>query len=226
MKKNTYHLTPEEKQAKIDAVANSSNEICMNNNNSKLGIGCLSLAFPVCACNPKAPCFKTCYAQHGPMAFAGVQGAYWRNWRLWNEDPNDFFEQVYFKIKFSGLSKVRFFDSGDIPSEDFLHRMIVLAGKFPSVQFMAFTKQYDIVNNVLSREDLPNNLVIFFSAWDKLWEVPNPYDLPIAYVKFDDERLTPEIPKYAFHCPGKASTCSACGVCFSKKTKAVYFDEH
>lgn len=224
--KQIYKLSEKERQEKLDFYANSSNEICMNNNNRKLGIGCLSLPLPVCSCNPKSPCFKTCYAQHGVMQMTNVQGAYWRNWRLWNEDPEGFWEQVYYKIKFSGLNKVRFHDSGDIPDTRYFGYMLATAQKLPNVTFMAFTKQYEIVNECLDQFLVPNNFVLFLSAWDKMWEVPNPHNLPIAYVKFDDERLTPDIPEYAFHCPGRKSTCSACGVCFNKKTKAVYFDEH
>lgn len=226
MKRNMYKWTEDQRREKLDAIANASNEVCANNNNQKLGIGCISVPLPVCSCNPKAPCFDKCYAQHGVMKFVGVQGAYWRNWRIWNEDPEGFFEQLYYKIKFSGLPKVRFHDSGDIPSLDYLKQMCKLADRLPAVQFMTYTKQYAIVNEYLYKEFLPENFIIFFSAWDKLWEVPNPHDLPIAYVKFKDVRLTPEIPPYAFHCPGKQTTCSACGVCFNKKTKAVYFDEH
>lgn len=226
MDKKNYKLTPEEYQAKIDHFANMSNEVCANNNNRKLGIGCLSIPLPICSCDPKAPCFAKCYAQHGVMIMSNVQGAYWRNWRLYQENPDNFFEQLYYKIKFTGIPKVRWHDSGDIPSLDYFKRMVALAYKLPDVKFMAFTKRYDIVNQGLEEVRLPDNLVIFFSAWDKLWAVPNPNNLPIAYVKFENERLTPEIPSYAFHCPGRKTTCSACGVCFSEKTKAVYFDEH
>lgn len=225
MKKN-YKLTPEERQAKIDERANISNEICMNNNNSKLGIGCLSLPLPVVACRPDAPCFKECYAQHGCQSFAGVQGAYYRNFRIYNENPELFFEQVRFKIKVSGLSKVRYFDSGDYPNENFLEETVKIAKEFHEVKFMAFTKKYELVNKYLEQNSLPDNYNIMFSAWDKLWNVPNPHNLPIAYVKFKEDRLTPEIPKNAFHCPGKNSTCSACGLCWNKQVKAVYFDEH
>lgn len=225
MKKN-HNLTLEEKQQKIDVYANASNEICMNNNNRKLGMGCLSLPMPVVVCRHDAPCFKECYAQHGCQAFANVQGAYYRNLRLYNEDPKGFFEQVRFKIKVSGLNKVRYFDSGDFPDERFFEETINVANEFPNVRFMAFTKKYDIVNETLKFMKLPDNYNVVFSAWDKLWDVPNPHDLPVAYVKFKEDRLTPEIPKNAFHCPGRSSTCSACGLCWNKQVKAVYFDEH
>ena len=226
-KKNYVKLTDEERFLKIEEFSLRSNEICANNNNRKLGKACISVPFPVIVCNPNAPCYLKCYAKHGCQGFANVQGAYYRNLRLYHNDANDFFEQLFYKIKFSGLPLVRFFDSGDYPDAEFLVRSVELAKKFPGVKFMAYTKKYDLVNDYLSGGGkLPDNYNIFFSAWDKLWEVPNPHGLPIAYVKFKEERLTPEIPKNAFHCPGRESSCSACTVCWNKKVKAVYFDEH
>ena len=226
-KKNYVKLTDEERFLKIEEFSLRSNEICANNNNRKLGKACISVPFPVIVCNPNAPCYLKCYAKHGCQGFANVQGAYYRNLRLYHNDANDFFEQLFYKIKFSGLPLVRFFDSGDYPDAEFLVRSVELAKKFPGVKFMAYTKKYDLVNDYLSGGGkLPDNYNIFFSAWDKLWEVPNPHGLPVAYVKFKEERLTPEIPNNAFHCPGRESSCSACGVCWNKKVKAVYFDEH
>lgn len=226
-KKNVTKLTYEEKMAKIEEFALRSNEICANNNNRKLGKACISVPFPVTVCNPSAPCFQKCYAQHGCQGFANVQGAYYRNLRLYNNNADDFFEQLHYKIKWSGLPMVRFFDSGDYPDAEFLHRSVELAKQFPNVKFMAFTKKYHLVNEYLDNGGkLPDNYNIVFSAWDALWEVPNPYGLPVAYVKFKEERFTPAIPKNAFHCPGRESSCSMCGVCWNKKVKAVYFDEH
>lgn len=226
-KKNVTKLTYEEKMAKIEEFALRSNEICANNNNRKLGKACISVPFPVTVCNPEAPCFQKCYAQHGCQGFANVQGAYYRNLRLYNNNADDFFEQLHYKIKWSGLPMVRFFDSGDYPDAEFLQRSVELAKQFPNVKFMAFTKKYHLVNEYLDNGGkLPDNYNIVFSAWDALWEVPNPYGLPVAYVKFKEERFTPAIPKNAFHCPGRESSCSMCGVCWNRKVKAVYFDEH
>ena len=158
---------------------------------------------------------------------ANVQAAYYRNLRLYNDDPDNFFEQVYYKVKFSGLPKVRLFDSGDFPDADFLIRLVELCKKTPDVKYMAFTKKYEIVNEYIDKNGkLPDNLNILFSAWDKLWEVPNPHGIGMAYVDFDDKRLNPEFPKNTFVCPGRKTTCSACGACFSKKLKAVVFHQH
>jgi hypothetical protein len=92
---------------------------------------------------------------------------------------------------------------------------------------MAFTKQYEIVNEWIDKNgELPKNLNVLFSAWDILWQIPNPHNLGIAYVDFDDKRLNPVFPKNAFICPGRVTTCSACGVCFNKRVKAVVFAQH
>ena len=211
----------------IDFLANKSNEINMANKNSKTGAACLNLAFPVCTCRTDAPCKNTCYACKGVQQIAVVQGAYYRNLRLYYDDPYNFFNQIYYKIKFSGLPKVRWFDSGDIADAEFFNRMVELCKRTPTVKHMACTKKYEIVNEYIDQNGkLPDNLNIMFSAWDKLWEVPNPHGLGVAYVDFNDKRLNPEFPKNAFVCPGKESTCSACGACFNKRLKAVVFHEH
>lgn len=226
MKKERKY-TAEERKELIMNYSLKSNEICVNNNNRKLGMACLSVPMPIASCNPNAPCYKKCYASHGNQMFPNVQGAYYRNFRIYSENPELFFEQLYFKIKFSGLPLVRFFDSGDFPDSRFLEKSVELANKFPNVRFMAFTKKYDIVNKYLDEGGIiPYNFNIIFSAWDVLWYVPNPHNLPIAYVKFKDDRFTPEIPTNAFHCKGREVNCSTCQMCWNKRVKSVYFDEH
>ena len=89
-----------------------------------------------------------------------------------------------------------------------------------------YRTQHRILMILDKNGELPDNLNIMFSAWDKLWEVPNPHGLGIAYVDFEDKRLNPDIPSNAFKCPGRETTCSACGACWSKKLKAVVFAEH
>lgn len=226
MKKNEKEFTMS-KQEYIDFLANQSNEISMSNGNSKTGKACLNIAFPTCTCREDAPCRATCYANKGCQQISRVQAAYYRNLRLYNDDPDNFFEQIYCKVKFSGLPKVRVFDSGDLPSYDFLERLVNVCKRTPQTKWMMFTKRYDIVNEYIDKNgSLPDNFNVLFSAWHKLWEVPNPHGLGVAYVDFDDKSLNPEFPKNAFVCPGRQTTCSACGVCFSKRVKAVVFHQH
>lgn len=224
--KNKKEFTMDRKEY-IDFLANKTNEISMSNNNSKTGKACLNIAFPLATCRPDAPCREGCYAGKGCQQIAVVQGAYYRNLRLYYDDPDNFFEQIYCKIKFSGLPKVRWQDSGDMPDAEFFDRVVDLCNRTPDVKHMLFTKKYEIVNNYLDKNGkLPDNLNVLFSAWHRLWEVPNPHDLGIAYVDFHDKTLNPDFPKNAFRCPGRESTCSACGACFNKRLKAVIFDQH
>lgn len=225
-KKNANKQFMERKEY-IEYLSNQSNEISMPNKNSKTGMACLNLGMPTCVCRSDAPCYEKCYARKGTQQIAVVQAAYYRNLRLYNKNPDEFFEQIYYKVKFSGLPYVRLFDSGDFPDYDFLEWLSKLCEQTPNTKYMAFTKKYDIVNEYIDRHgSLPNNLNIIFSAWDKLWDIPNPHGLGIAYVDFDDKRMNPEFPKNAFVCPGKESTCSMCGACWNKKLKAVIFKQH
>ena len=107
----------------------------------------------------------------------------------------------------------------------------MVANTLPNIQFMSYTKKYDIINEYLDKGNkIPDNLNIIFSAWDKNWKVENPYDLAIAYVDFKNSELNPEIPPYAYLCPcadkTQHVTCSMCQACWNKKLKAVKFLEH
>ena len=227
MKKNNNNEFTKSRKEYIDELASRSNEISMNNHNSKTGPACLNLAFPTCVCREDAPCKAGCYANKGRQTMCNVQGAYYRNLRIYNDNPDGFFEQMYYKVKFSGLPKVRIFDSGDFPDYDFIVRLCNLCERTPDTKYMAFTKKYELVNEYLDKHGkLPDNLNIIFSAWDKLWAVPNPHGLAVAYVDFNDKRLNPDWPNNAFVCPRREVSCSACGACWSKKLKAVVFHQH
>ena len=214
----------------IDFLANQSNEISMSNHNSKTGVACLNIAFPTCTCREDAPCKNQCYACKGRQQICRVQAAYYRNLRLYYDNPDEFFEQVYYKVKFSGLPKVRLFDSGDIPNYDFLVRLVDLCNKTPNVKYGGFTKKYEIVNKWIDKNgNLPENLNIVFSAWHIGWKVINPHNLPVAYVDFKDKTLNPEFPKDITSCPNekdKTITCSICRKCWNKNIKAVKFTQH
>ena len=47
--KNVKEFTMDRKEY-IDFLASQSNEISMSNKNSKTGVACLNIAFPVCTC--------------------------------------------------------------------------------------------------------------------------------------------------------------------------------
>lgn len=217
---------------KVEFYANSSNMISANNGNRKTGKACLTLSFPTISCREDAPCKLSgkCYCLKGPQAYyVTVLGAYYRNWRLWNEDPKRFEEQVNAAICFNGLPLFRWCDAGDFPDFEFFLMTLRVARKNPEVKFMAYTKKYDLVNKYFDKggKEFPENYTLRFSEWDKSWEVPNPHNLPIATVAFADCRKNTEIAKNAFWCKGgKETTCSSCRACWNKKIKQVVFQQH
>ena len=228
MTKEKKFLTKEEY---VDYLANKSNEVHLSTSNRKTGGCCNDLAFPICTCREDAPCkHGGCYCMKGTQQMSSVLAAYTRNLRLYNTDPQDFWEQVAFKVKHNPLPLFRFFDAGDVPDYDFFCGMVELASQFPDIKFMSFTKKYSIVNKWLTENgDLPDNLNIIFSAWHIGWKVENPFGLPVAYVDFKDKTLNPEFPKEITSCPNqkdKTITCSSCRKCWDKRIKAVKFKEH
>lgn len=215
---------------RVEEICFSSNIISVNNGNRKTGKGCLTLSFPTCTCLDCAPCKQSgkCYCLHFPQSSAQVQGAYYKNLRIWNEDPECFEKQLNAIITINGIGLFRYNDCGDIPSESFFEMMIRVAKAHPEVKFLSYTKKYSIVNNVLDKGcAIPENLTVRFSYWDKNWKVNNPHNLPVAYVDFKDSSMNPAIPQNAFKCKGgKETTCSMCRVCFNKKVQAVKFLQH
>lgn len=217
----------------IQFLSMRTNEIHVTNKNSKTGMGILDLAFPTCTCREDAPCKHkgACYCLKGRQQMTVVLGAYYRNYRLYNENPDSFFEQLEYKIKFSGLAKVRFFDAGDFPDYYFVEKACELVQKFPDVKFMAFTKKYFLVNQYMDKHHgkLPDNFNIIFSAWDINWKIPNPWNLPVAYVDFKDSSMTPDFPEHYHTCPNqkdKKVTCTVCGKCWKKDIGAIVFKQH
>ena len=228
MKKSKAEINSLSYSEKIDYYAHINDLISVNNGNQKTGIGCLTMSMPTITCRCDAPCKKGCYCMRGHQQFSAVQGAYYRNWRIWNEAPEKFEEQLNAILTFSGINMFRYNDAGEIPDVKFLAMMFRVADKHPDIQFLAYTKKYELINEFLDDGNtLPKNLTIRFSAWDKDWNIPNPYNLPMAYVDFIDKELNPDIPVNAFTCPGKKeTTCSTCKICWKKSVKAVKFHQH
>ena len=227
-KLNRQELSILTKAEKIDYFCHQSDLISINNGNQKTGIGCLTMSMPVITCREDAPCRKNCYCMKGHQQYATAQGAYYRNYRIWTENPTRFEEQLEGILKYSNISMFRYNDCGEIPDKKFLAMMFRIALQFPQISFLAYTKKYELINEFLDEGNIiPQNLTIRFSMWDKHWKVDNPYNLPVAYVEFKDENLNPKLPTKSFVCPGTGKiTCSCCKVCWQKKVKSVTFHQH
>lgn len=217
-------------QEYVDMLSKITNEIHVSCKNGKTGPLVLNCSFPTVCCREDAPCGKDCYCKKGHQAMAKILAAYSRNLRIYTEDKKAFWEQLCFKLKYNPYPYFRWFDAGDMPSEEFFAEACTFADKFPQTKFIMFTKHYEYVNNYLDKGlSIPDNLCVRFSYWGKDWIVENPYELPTADVLFKNPNMNREILGKYVKCPNqqnKQITCSVCGMCFNKKIKQIVFEQH
>ena len=201
--------------------------ICVSNGNSKTGRGIYTLSFPVeTTCRIDAPCRKYCYACKGKQQCPTVKGAYYRNYRIYTENPARFWEQLKTMILLYDIRVLRLCDCGDIPDADFLTGINEIAKAYPDLTIYGYTKKYEMFNEWHNAHEIANNFKMWFSAWDKTWAIDNPYNMPVSYVDFTNKANNPEIPEKAFKCAGASVTCTLCKACFNGKNNAVVFHQH
>lgn len=198
------------------------NKISISKGNQKLGaIPSVSLP-PVITCPKGAPCSKKCYAAKLCRIYPSVKKAYENNLNILQNDFNGYFEQV---LKAARITKYfRWHVSGDIPNYSYLVNMVDIAKQLPDTQFLAFTKNYDVVNSYITYgEKLPDNLKIIFSEWGTQ-KPNNPHNLPTAAVIF---KGTTPAENWKI-CGGNCSECACRGVgCWELKNgETIAFYEH
>ena len=183
---------------------------------------------PILTCRKGAPCSSLCYARKGTFNYKNVVKSHMDNYIAYNENQKDFFKQINDILNNDVIiyKYFRWHMSGDIIDMNYLYGMIDLANKNKKTKFLAFTKKFDLVNMYLeaSGKKLPKNLIIVFSAWDINFNVPNPHNLPIAYVNFKNKDLNPDIPHNAKKCNGD---CTTCRICWNLKSgESTVFNQH
>lgn len=180
-----------------------------------------SVSLPACVtCNPEAPCFNGCYAAKIERIYKTAAAAYQRNLDILQYNPAGYWLQV--KEAATTSKYFRYHVSGDIPDMDYFLNMLLLARLIPDTKFLAFTKQYNIVNEYLDGGgSIPENLKIIFSNWGS-WKCNNPYNLPQCEVIFKDNKPADNWKI----CGGNCTECACRGVgCWELKnneTIAIY----
>lgn len=196
------------------------NTVSISKGNSKMG-AIPSVSLPACiTCNPNAPCFKLCYAAKITRLYKTVKTAYENNLNILKENPALYWDQVRQAAQMARY--FRYHVSGDIPNIEYFKNMVRLANELPSTNFLAFTKQYDIVNLfIVNGGIIPANLKIIFSNWGA-WKCENPFNLPECEIilKGSKPALDWKI------CGGNCTECACRGIgCWELKnneTIAIY----
>lgn len=199
-----------------------TNKLSISPGNAKMGaIPSVSLP-PVITCPKNAPCAKKCYAAKLCRIYPTVKRAYQNNLNILNNNDMEYWHQLWQAAKTTKY--FRYHVSGDIVDSTYFNWMCVTAEMIPGTMFLAFTKQYNIVNNYIDIfGKIPKNLKIIFSEWDGI-DIPNPHNLPTAAVIFRGQEPK---PNYKI-CGGNCANCACQGVgCWELKNgETIAFYEH
>lgn len=138
---------------------------------------------------------------------------------LATQEIDTFFKEIQQFIDRSMVAAVRWHSFGEMPSYEYLLKMVDLAKENPTIIFYTYTKRFEWVERYLKDHFcFPNNLVINVSIWHKNYD--NPYKLPeFIYDDGTDSEIS-ELP----HCPAVDShgretgmVCSRCKRCLRAK---------
>lgn len=197
-------------------------KVSISKGNSKMGaVPSVSLP-PIVTCKNCSSCSKDCYAAKLARLRPSVRDAWQRNLTIVTKDRESYFTQVK-----AAAMITRFFRwhvSGDILDIDYLDRMVKLARDLKGTEFLAFTKNYEDVNEYFRNHKKPANLHLIFSLPFDGAKIDNPHNLPTAAVIFKGQEPAPE---YKI-CGGNCTECACRGVgCWQlKKGETIAFNKH
>lgn len=209
----------------IDAAGAS---VSISKDNRKMnGDGCIipSVSIsPVLTCSNCSQCSKYCYALKMARLRSNVNKSWAKNLAIYRADPEKYFSQIDKAAKFSRY--FRWHVSGDIIDAKYFAGMLKIAQDNPHTEFLAFTKNYSVVNNYIDNGGtIPANLHLIFSGWVGL-KMDNPHNLPTSHPIFSDG--TTSAPDGAKWCGGNCAECAMAGAgCWTmQRGDAVIFALH
>jgi len=193
----------------------------LNNGNSKLGAGIKVINLSRRSCRKDAPCYKLCYAGKGTFNFPNVKNCYDNNYDEYMANPLKAERDIISQLPLIGF--VRIHASGDMIDMEYFKMLIRISKVAKGVKFMAYTKQYELINTYVSQGGkIPRNFKIIFSLWDG-FACPNPNNFPTSTVLLKKGN-NDKISKGGYVCSGN---CSQCFYCWNiKKGKQVLFEQH
>lgn len=191
--------------------------------NSKLG-KIMSVSLPAGVTCRNCACQTKCYAKKLERLRPSVRNAYKNNLDVLTSDPETYWREVEASIMMSRF--FRFHVSGDIPTAEYLEKMVEISERNKHCEILCFTKRFEFVNEFLDNGGvIPENLHMIFSGWKDL-EMNNPYNLPEAHVRFRDGSTTARVD--AVECSGNCSECAITdsGCWTLHGGQQVVFNEH
>lgn len=201
-----------------------SDMVTISDGNIKTGkIKSFSL-LPFFTCHKRClnTCGEKCYAKKICILRPSVLTSYARNTALAKLATKTVFNVIDKSVK--NCCFFRFHVSGDIINEKYFSYMVKTALKNPHCTFLAFTKQYEIVNTWIDKNGtLPKNLKILFSGWTNLSPI-NPYNLPETQVYKTETEKNPSWKDCGGNCLNCAMHDTGCWT--AKNGETICFKMH
>ena len=201
---------------------------------SKYCTGCYNQENP-----KKSSCYVfNSYVRYGWDKSSVVKG-HIRNTIALRKSVRKAFEDLHLQIKRAKKkpTAIRIHSSGEIETAEELIAWLEEASKWSEIPFYVYTKAYDILDEVLSTHEVPDNFYINISIWHEVgiecynkWKHLN----NVRAFVYKDDYTYPEELKINAMCPaydakGKMNhnfTCDKCTICFSKNAKVCGCYDH
>lgn len=195
--------------------------------NSKTGKSVYTVSLiPIADCGHNCKeCKKQCYDVINVCFQPKVQNDRARNSALHKVDPERFWNEVSYGIKYNCVSTLRINIGGDVNATD-LPLINKIAKENPKCDFLFFTKSYEEVNEYLNNNTFESNVHCIMSAWENT-KMENPHNLPVSHVLYVDGKTT--APEYgSYYCGGNCAQCKYNdeGCWTLKKGQSVIFPAH
>lgn len=186
--------------------------ISVSDGNRKIGRVMNISTLPIHTCGNCSGCSKYCYDIKACMQYTNVINARAKNTVLAERNLDEYFNQLWNKMARRKKNfYLRFHVGGEIPSYEYLCKMIETARLFPHFTIWTYTKMYFLVAEYVRLHGdskaaaIPENMTIMLSEWRGM-PLYNPYALPEFRVVFVSEGET--FPSdCTWVCPGNCDIC-------------------
>lgn len=199
-------------------------QLHISKGNSKMGaVPSFSLPSGVtCSHQACKTCFKDCYwRRHVEARFPLVRKQSAHNLNVCQNALEE--AEKYLNWYFDSPTSPRLFRihvGGDFFNKEYFAMWVRVISSHPDTQFLAFTKQFDVIAEY--KEALPENFSLVLSAWPGM-DIPDDLQsiFPIAWMQDGTES---RIPYDAIECGGNCGECGA--KCWTLSGHDVVFNKH